>query len=52
MLKIIYSYNEDIMDALGKDHIVDIFSYLKVRTRLGSTFRSEQTLTVSPILSS
>lgn len=30
MLKIIYSYNEDIMDVLGKDHIVDIFSYLKV----------------------
>ncbi|XP_006921016.1 steroid 17-alpha-hydroxylase/17,20 lyase [Pteropus alecto] len=30
MLKIIYSYNEGIMDALGKDHIVDIFSYFKV----------------------
>lgn len=43
-LKIIYNYNEGILNTLGKDNLVDIFPVLKVRIRPGHTLRSQQSL--------
>lgn len=52
MLKTMHTFTEGVMDVLSKDNMVDIFPNLKVRMRPGSTFRSQQTLTVPPNLSS